>query len=113
MFTGNLEAEVERYPEFDGLEKHLLKAQIVRIAYNTVLVPNEMFVKNDETGVVEHKDMEDGPFVPPNFEAIGNPETWIHMNPNILTSGRVTNYRPSDKTEEDFEEENGKLNEIE
>lgn len=72
-----------------------------------------MYVKNDETGVVEHKDMEDGPFVPPNFEAIGNPETWIHMNPNILTSGRVTNYRPSDKTEEDFEEENGKLNEIE
>jgi len=72
-----------------------------------------MYVKNDETGVVEHKDPEEGAFVAPNYEAIQNPETWIHMNPNVLTSGRVTNFKPPNKTEEEIEELHGKLNEIE
>jgi hypothetical protein len=36
-----MEANVNTYPEFDGKEKHLLKAQIVRITNSTMLVPSD------------------------------------------------------------------------
>lgn len=34
IFTGNLMAPVNTYPKFEGQERHLLKAQIVRITHN-------------------------------------------------------------------------------
>jgi len=37
MFTGDLERRVKTYPKFRGKEKHLLKAQIVRISFGTEL----------------------------------------------------------------------------
>merc|ERR1719506_3644506 len=45
-FTGNLEATVACYPPFPGKEKHLLRAQITRIANSTILVPDGLFVEN-------------------------------------------------------------------
>jgi radial spoke head protein 4/6 len=33
FFTGNLNADVKTYPKFVGKEKHLLKAQLVRITH--------------------------------------------------------------------------------
>jgi hypothetical protein len=40
-------------------------------------------------------------------------ETWVHLNPNILSSGRVFNYKPAKMDEEAFGELEEKLNAIE
>jgi hypothetical protein len=39
IFSGDLERSIKRYPKFIGKEKHLLKANIVRITFGTTLVP--------------------------------------------------------------------------
>lgn len=43
VFTGNLNANVKSYPAFDGLEKHLLKAQLVRITHNCEIAPKGLY----------------------------------------------------------------------
>jgi len=39
LFSGDLEKKVTTNPNFDGHEKHLLKAQIVRISHSTTIIP--------------------------------------------------------------------------
>ena len=46
MFTGDLEKRVKTYPKFRGKEKHLLKAQIVRISFGTELTAAGKFKVN-------------------------------------------------------------------
>ena len=41
MFTGDLETDIITSPIFDGKEKHLLKAQIVRIEHSTNIIPKD------------------------------------------------------------------------
>ena len=114
MFTGDLEKQVETYPEFEGCEKHLLKAQIVRITYSTVLTPAEQYKADDENErlIVLNEDAlnEAQEFPSPNYEAIRNPESWCHLYPNILSTGRVSNYRPRGVGEDDWPEMEEKLN---
>jgi len=43
IFTGNPNAPVNQYPKFPGLEKHLLKAQIVRITHNCEIAPKGLY----------------------------------------------------------------------
>ncbi|XP_050529087.1 radial spoke head protein 4 homolog A-like [Daktulosphaira vitifoliae] len=45
-FTGNLETPINCYPEFDGLEKHYLRAQIARISAATQISPIGFFIHN-------------------------------------------------------------------
>lgn len=114
LFTGDLEAVVDTQPEFEGQEKHLLKAQIIRITHCTVLAPADQYKKNDENEkLIELNDeslTEAGEFPAPGFDQIQLPETWVHLHPNILSTGRVANYRPPGVDEEAFAEQEEKLN---
>ena len=114
VFTGCLEKCVDTYPEFEGKEKHLLKAQIVRITYSTVLCPAEQYKADDENErlIVLNEDAlnEAGEYPSPNYEAIRSTETWCHLHPNILSTGRVSNYKPIGTTEDDWPEIEEKLN---
>jgi radial spoke head protein 4A len=47
LFTGDLEASCGQYPAFPGLEKHLLKAQLVRITHACEVVPKGLLKPND------------------------------------------------------------------
>jgi radial spoke head protein 4/6 len=48
ILTGNLESNLNCYPFFPGVEKHYLKAILVRITHGTVLVPKGLYKPNDE-----------------------------------------------------------------
>jgi radial spoke head protein 4A len=48
IFSGDLNKEVVSYPPFPGKEKHLLKAQIVRISSASVLCPRGLYKVNDD-----------------------------------------------------------------
>lgn len=39
-----------------------------------------------------------------------NPETWCHLHPNIFSTGRVTHYKPKGTNEDDWAEQEEKLN---
>jgi radial spoke head protein 4A len=48
FFTGDLEADVVSYPPFPGKEKHLLRAQIARIAASTIVSPKGFYMLEEE-----------------------------------------------------------------
>lgn len=50
QFTGDLNAKVTTLVPFSGKEKHLLKAQLVRIHSNAEIVPSGVFRPNEENG---------------------------------------------------------------
>jgi radial spoke head protein 4A len=43
VFTGELDSPVVSSPPFKGKEKHLLKAQIVRITHNCEIAPKGLY----------------------------------------------------------------------
>lgn len=43
ILSGDLDAKINSFPTFPGLEKHLLKAMIVRITHGTVIVPRDVY----------------------------------------------------------------------
>ena len=47
-FTGHLESQVFASPKFAGLEKHYLKAQLVRMTSSLEIVPKGIFKPNDD-----------------------------------------------------------------
>lgn len=47
-FTGHLEAPLQADPAFPGLEKHYLKAQLVRMTHSLELVPKGLLKPNDD-----------------------------------------------------------------
>jgi radial spoke head protein 4A len=49
VFTGNLNATIDSNPPFPGKERHLLRAQIARITYGTVIIPKGLIEIDDET----------------------------------------------------------------
>ena len=57
VFSGDLNRPVKAYPLFPGSEKHLLKAQIVRITHANLVAPNGLYKTNDDNGNIrETKD---------------------------------------------------------
>ena len=48
VFTGNLNAEVNVNPAFDGKERHLLRATLARIFHATALVPKGLFALDED-----------------------------------------------------------------
>ncbi len=48
IFTGDLNAKIHSYPVYPGKEKHLLKAQIVRISMATVFSLRGLYRVNDD-----------------------------------------------------------------
>lgn len=48
LLSGDLEANIDCYPFFEGKEKHFLKTVCVRIAHGSYVVPKGMYKANDE-----------------------------------------------------------------
>ena len=51
IFTGELDRSVDHYPPYPGKEKHLLKAQIVRITHSCELAPKGLYKISEENGI--------------------------------------------------------------
>eukprot|EP00698_Gefionella_okellyi_P020104 TRINITY_DN6276_c0_g1_i1.p1 TRINITY_DN6276_c0_g1~~TRINITY_DN6276_c0_g1_i1.p1 ORF type:complete len:502 (-),score=140.89 TRINITY_DN6276_c0_g1_i1:62-1567(-) len=110
-FTGDLEAKVDSYPPFPGVEKNLLRAQIARIVHATSISPKGfIFIDGDDAGEGDAPDI-GTPF--PEFEAL-DAETlesldgWRHHVPEVLQQqARVEFYKeePEEGAEEAAEEE--------
>ena len=80
-FRGNLNLPVQSSPPFPGKEKHLLKAQIVRITHNCEIVPRGLMAaledNPDEVELAEDFKMSE-------FAELANLENWVHLNPYLL-----------------------------
>jgi len=77
VFTGDLNAHIKHYPSFPGKEKHLLKAQIVRISTATVIVPKGLYKPNDDNAKII--EFEEEPFKMPEYSELKLPDTWVHL----------------------------------
>ncbi|CAD8046324.1 unnamed protein product [Paramecium primaurelia] len=97
VFSGNLNKEITQYPIFNGKEKHLLKAQILRITHANLLAPRGLYRFDDETKLITFEDE----FKMPESAELSTMDGWVHLPPNILKQGRITFYEdPSLKEEE-------------
>ena len=68
--------------------------------------------KNEEDEkIIELNEEEE--FTAPGFEELKTLETWVHLHPNIMSTGRISHYIPKGTNEEDAEELTGKLDEKE
>lgn len=107
-FTGDLAKNVVSSPPFHGQEKHLLKAQLVRITHNCEIVPKGLYApledNPDEVDLAED-------FKMPDFTEQANLENWVHLNPYILKQGRATYFVDAKLPEEQREEWLAKLGE--
>ncbi|KAM3145625.1 hypothetical protein pb186bvf_002399 [Paramecium bursaria] len=97
VFTGNLNAEIKSYPKFPGLEKHFLKAQLVRITYANLIAPKGLY-QQSEANPKELEFTEE--FSYPEFPDLANAESWVHVPPQILKVGRITHYFDASVNEE-------------
>lgn len=101
ILTGDLNAEVLTNPPFPGKERHLLRAQIARIAHATTLAPKGMLEVNEEQeGELNYVE---------DFK-LSSSEGWCHHHPNILQAGRITHMKP-DVPEDQVDEIMAKLEE--
>lgn len=100
-FTGDLSKKVVSSPPFQGQERHLLKAQLVRITHNCEIVPKGQYAPlEDNPDEVDYAE----DFKMPDFAELSNLENWVHFNPYILKQGRAT-YFVDPKLPEDQKEE--------
>lgn len=65
-FTGDLNAVIDTHPQFPGLEKHYLRAQIARISQGCTVAPKDVFVT--EGAVEEEEEDDEGNKKPRRFE---------------------------------------------
>ena len=94
MFTGNLNAEVDTNPPFNGKERHLLRAQLARIFHATAMVPKGLFVMDEgENGTQEVKFSED--YQPQKTDELRDIKNWANVHPIILKAGRCTHLPPN------------------
>lgn len=105
MFTGNLDAPVDTYPVFPGVEAHYLRAQIARISAGTQISPEGYFnldvneEDEEEIHLEAGEDVEARQDYEQNFEyeplpvvqlALPSCKHWVHHTSYILPQGRVT-----------------------
>lgn len=91
ILTGNLNAAVDSNPPFPGKERHLLRAQIARIAHSTTLFPKGLLEVNEETEELQYTE----DFAVPGVAELNSDEVWAHHYPNILNAGRITHQKPN------------------
>lgn len=104
-FTGDLNAEMNTYPVFPGKERHYLRAQIARIASGTLLVPRGLYRVCEED--VSSIELEEEPTML-GLEEATSEESWVHLRPHILNSGRAT-HEVLEEEEVDVEELQNKM----
>ncbi|CAD8141915.1 unnamed protein product [Paramecium octaurelia] len=97
VFSGDLNKNITQYPYFEGKEKHLLKAQILRITHANLLAPRGLYKYEDETKTIAFEDE----FKMPESAELITMDAWVHLPAYILKQGRITFYEdPSLKEEE-------------
>lgn len=97
IFTGDLNESICSNPAFPGKERHLLRAQLARIAHAAMIVPKGLFELDEETN--EMKFAED--FTMPATDELKSLETWGNLHPIILKAGRTTHFAPTGMEEEE------------
>lgn len=106
--TGDLEAELQTYPSFPGVEKNYLRAQIARITANTAISPINFyqFDEEEEEGAMEEDSLRESFVENPEYEPmsifeLSDPSlaNWVHHSPYILPQGRTVWWNPSQKSE--------------
>lgn len=109
LFTGDLNNKINTYPKFNGLEKHYLKAQIVRISHSTTIIADKMWKIDD--GDEELGDMnpniinrEEEQIPAFKYNEMCNLEKWRHWNPIIQKEGRIT-YTPIEAEDDAVKEQ--------
>ena len=103
-FTGDLNADILSNPNFDGKERHLLRAQIARISAGSILCPKgyyEFTEPENEGEKAEMKLAEEPPTL--NSTELMSLEAWGNLYPNILKGGRTTHVKPDNVDEETWE----------
>ena len=112
LFSGDLERDIICNPFFFGKEKHLLRAQIARIAHSTQLVPAGSYRLNEENDreIDEFVPEEDSKVEPlPSTTRAANLKAWVHFNPSILNNCRTMHLDPpEDNGEEGYDPEEAK-----
>lgn len=86
VFTGDLNASIDSNPQFDGKERHLLRATIARIFAATAIVPTKLFAEDPDTGEMKF----DEEFVMPDTETLKSLAEWGNLHPLILKAGRTS-----------------------
>ena len=91
LLTGDLEAPVNAYPPFDGVEKNLLRAQIARIAGDTSISPDGFFTLSEDeppsAGPAEPEVVNE--LFPKQSSDLKEPEAWKHHEIPLNKIGRV------------------------
>ncbi|XP_037876247.1 radial spoke head protein 6 homolog A [Bombyx mori] len=113
--TGNLDAEVQSFPPFEGTERNYLRAQLARIQAGTSVSPQGFYTFG--SGEEEDIDLEEGGgdlnFNPNPFyhghsmkDLLDSSLTyWVHHGRHILKQGRTLWWNPNAGMEEGEEEE--------
>ena len=97
VFTGNLNANVNVNPAFNGKERHLLRATLARIFHATALVPKGLLAEDEETKEVKFAEE----FVMPKTDELRALTAWANVHPIILKNGRCEHYVAPGLSEED------------
>lgn len=79
LFTGDLEANVVTNPHFPGKEKHLLRAQIARIAFSCSVVPAGIYKTNEDDAKEIELIEQDENFKAPAFNQLCSLDNWVHF----------------------------------
>ena len=72
VFSGNLNAEIDTNPLFNGKERHLLRATLARIFSATLISPKGLFVIDEDTNEVKFSEE----FVMPKTEELKDLKSW-------------------------------------
>ena len=103
LFSGDLERDIICNPFFFGKEKHLLRAQIARIAHSTQIVPAGTYKLNEESEreIDQFEPEEDSKVDPlPSTTQAANLSKWVHFNASILNCCRTTHMDPAEEAPE-------------
>ena len=104
VFTGDLNADIDTNPAFDGKERHLLRATLARIFHATAIVPKGLFAVDEDTQEVKFSEE----FAFPKTEELKDIKAWSNVHPQILKAGRTT-HLPPNVPEEELEAAMGEL----
>lgn len=98
LCTGDLEAEINTFPTFPGVEKNFLRAQIARISGSTTISPINYYQFNEdeeeeqiEEDALRENFIENPEYEPMTIYDLTDPTltNWVHHTAYILPQGRT------------------------
>ncbi|XP_018650162.1 putative radial spokehead-l [Schistosoma mansoni] len=112
--TGDLEAEINTFPTFPGVEKNFLRAQIARISGSTTISPINYYQFNEdeeeeqtEEDALRENFIENPEYEPMTIYDLTDPTltNWVHHTAYILPQGRTVWLNTAIKTKDELEDE--------